>query len=103
MVVRKKITVNDRTYGSVDEMPPDVRRVFEGALEQAPKAGGITHAQPTLRLSVNVGPPKVRTFVESGGGPPEPGASTEPRLRALITLVGFLILGGLAVWAFLGR
>src|SRR5438093_5837781 len=34
-VVNRVITVNDRTYGSVDELPPDVRKLYEDALKGA--------------------------------------------------------------------
>jgi len=40
-VTRRKIVVNGREYGSVDEMPPDVRRSFE----RASGAAGAGHAR----------------------------------------------------------
>ena len=40
-VTRSRIVVNGREYGSVDEMPPDVRRSFE----RASGAAGAGHAR----------------------------------------------------------
>src|SRR6476661_4485505 len=33
VVVNRIITVNNRTYGSIDELPPDVRRLYDDALK----------------------------------------------------------------------
>src|SRR2546426_12685731 len=35
VVVNKVITVNNRTYGSVDDLPPNVRQLYEDALKGA--------------------------------------------------------------------
>jgi hypothetical protein len=57
LVVNRIVTVNDRTYGSVDELPPEVRKVYEDAL--AGTSPQTTH--PTsLHVSVNVSGPSIR-------------------------------------------
>ena len=46
VVVNRTITVNDRTYGSVDELPPDVRQLYEDALKGATPQGDPPQDQP---------------------------------------------------------
>ena len=109
VVVNRIITVNDRTYGSLDELPPEARQLYEDALKQAtPHA---THPKTSVHLSVNLtgsaGPP-VRTLDDSNRPstplplPIEP-SSTESRLRSLPMSLAILIAIGLVLWFLLGR
>lgn len=108
IVVRKKITVNNKTYGSVDEMPPDVRRLVERAVPQTPGAGGGTPTTPGVHVWLNVSRPQAPTITNSGAPAPmltrpiEP-PSTEASLRHVLTVLAFLILGALGVWVLFGR
>jgi len=108
IVVRNKITVNDRTYGSIDELPADLRGMVEDALQQAKANGGVTRTTPHLHVSLNLGRPRVRTIAVSGVSPPTPPlpiepSSTESSLRHLLSVLALLVVGGLVLWAFLGR
>lgn len=47
--IQKKFTVNGMKYTSVDEMPPDVRALYEKALASGPAEG--THT--TTRITIN--------------------------------------------------
>jgi hypothetical protein len=47
--VQKKITVNGVQYASLDEMPPDIRSLYEKAI-----AGGLTPGQhTTTKITIN--------------------------------------------------
>lgn len=47
--VQKKITVNGVQYTTVDEMPPDVRAIYEKAI-----AGGLSdHTHATTKITIN--------------------------------------------------
>jgi len=106
VVVNRTITVNDRTYGSVDELPPDVRQLYEDALKGA--APQVTHPKTSLHVSVNMAGPQVRTLDDSSSPPtpltlPIEPSSTESRLRNLPMSLAITIVIGLILWALLGR
>src|SRR5882762_5224283 len=69
VVVNRTITVNNRTYGSGDELPPDVRRLYENALKGTGQQA--THPKTSLHVSVNLGGPKARTL-DDPNRPPMP-------------------------------
>ena len=105
VVVNRVITVNNRTYGSVDELPPDVRQRYEDALKGAAQ---VTHPRTSLHLSVNMGGPQVRTLDDSSRPPtplplPIEPSSTESTLRNLPMSLAITIVIGLVLWALLGR
>jgi len=104
VIVNRTITVNDRTYGSLDELPPDVRRQFEDALKgAAPKMRPST----SVHVSLNMGGPQVRTLVDANKPAPVPLAiepsSLESRIRDIPVTLAILVIIGLALWALLGR
>jgi hypothetical protein len=104
MVVNRIVTVNDRTFGSVDELPPDVRQLYEDAL----KTPGTIHPKTSLHVSVNVAGPEVRTVDGSGSRPTPPsfpiaGPSTETTLRRLPLSLAIIVVIGLVLWLLLGR
>ena len=64
-----KITVNEKVYDSIDEMPPDVRAIYEQAMRAASTAG------PVVRQS------EIKVMFQMGGSAPRfrtrPGPATE--------------------------
>ncbi len=106
VVVNRIITVNNRTYGSVDELPPDVRQHYEDALKGA--VSQMPNAKTSLHVSVNVGRPQVRTLDDSSRLAtslplPIESSSTESRLRRLPMSLAIIIVIGLVLWVLLGR
>jgi hypothetical protein len=85
-----RVVFNGREYSSVEEMPPDVRRVYEdamasvGALDKAGGSGG-SHITITTRLVVNGKeyssihemPPLIRAAFEKLAHRRETGQSSE--------------------------
>ena len=105
VVVNKVITVNNRTYGSVDELPPDVRQLYEDALKGS--APQVTHPKTSVHLSLNLGGPQVQTLDDSSR-PPTPlplpiEPSSNDSLRNLPMSLAITIVIGLVLWALLGR
>lgn len=106
VVVNRVVTVDQRTYGSVDELPPDVRRLYDDALGGADPQVGSTRPKTSLHLSVNLTGPEVRTVDDPGRGPvplPFDSTSTESKLRSLPVTLAIIVVIGLIIWARLGR
>jgi hypothetical protein len=106
VVVNRVITVNDRTYGNIDEMPPDMRKLYEAARTSA--SGQATHQPRTgVHVSIDLTGPKVRTFDDSSRSPaPAPlpiDSSTEARIRGIPESLAVLVAIGLVLWFLLGR
>ena len=106
VVIRRTITVNNRTYKNVDEMPPEVRRFFESGL-QAQGMTGIAPSAPGPQVTVDVGRPKVRAFVHFGGSTPEPSvpieaSDAERKARDFVWDLVFWVAVALVLWTFLG-
>lgn len=105
LVVNRTITVNDRTYGNIDELPPDVRQHYQ----DAPKGAGSQATRPktSLHLSVNMTRPQVPALDSSGPPTPLPlpieSSSLESRIRDLPVSLAILVLIGLVLWVLLGR
>ena len=92
VVVNRTITVNNRTFGSIDELPPDVRQLYENALKAAAPQAGTTHPRTSLHVSVNMGRPQAF--------PMEP-SYTESRIRSIPMSLAWIVVIGLILWAFL--
>lgn len=114
VVVSRVITVNNRTYGSLDELPPEVRQQYEDALKRVTPQ--MSHPKTSLHMSVSVGEPQVRTLGDTGeqerassGNPLTPlplpiePSSTESTLRNLPMSLAIIVVIGLILWALLGR
>jgi len=103
-VVNQIITVNNRTYGSIDELPPDVRQFYDDALKVAgPQA---THPKISMNVSVNLTGPKGRTLGDpsSPSMPPLPiEPSSNESLRRLPISLAIAIFVALIFWALWGR
>ena len=102
IVIRKTITVNNKTYKNVDEMPPEVRQLFQSGIQQAQGTMAVAPGSG-LHVNVNLGRPEVRTVFNPGGatpGPIEPG-SMQPGARRFLTTLIFWVVVGLLVFAFL--
>ena len=105
VVVNRVITVNDRTYGSIDELPPDVRQLYEQTLKGA--SPGSIHPKASLNVSVNMGRPQVQVFDDSGRSPapaplPIEPSTIESKIRSIPTSLAILIVIGLVFFARLG-
>jgi len=106
MVVNRVITVNDRSYGSIDELPPDMRKLYEAARTTA--SGEVT-PQPKsgVHVSINLTESKGRAFDDAGRSPaPAPlpiDSSTESRIRGFPEYLAVLVGIGLVLWFLLGR
>ena len=100
LIVNKVVTVNDRTYGSVNELPPEVRKEYEDALKgQTPQAKPKT----SVHLSLNVDGPQVRHFGDYRKPPPlsiEP-STLEERIRNIPASLAIIVVIALILWAFL--
>ena len=102
VVVNRIITVNNRTYGSVDELPPEVRQLYDDAIK-----GAAPHPKTSLHVSVNMTGPQVKTLDASSTPttpipfPIEP--SSNSGLRNLPVSLGILVVIGLVLWVLLGR
>jgi len=102
VVVNRFVTVNNKTYGNLDEVPPEVRQQFQDAMQ-----GGHVHPKTSVHVSLNVEGPQVRTL-DAGKNPtpvplPIESSSTESTIRNLPMSLAILVLIGLALWAYLGR
>jgi hypothetical protein len=104
LVVNRIVTVNNRRYGSVDQLPSDVRQLYDDAIKGAgPQA---THPKTSLHISVNLTGPQVRAPGDSSGSQPplpiEP-SSTESRIRDIPVSLAILTVIALILWSLLGR
>ena len=109
IVVRKNITVNDKKYKSLDEMPPEVRQLAENAMQQAQGTTGGPAITNSLSMSTGADKPQVRGFASTSpttptqayipiGSGPNAGINARRFLRGVIFWVGV----GLAFWIYLG-
>lgn len=103
VIVNRTVTVNNRTYGSLDELPPDVRKQFEDAL----KGGGLNmHPKTSLHVSFKVEGPQALADPSKSPTPvplPYDRSTLEGKIRDIPLSLAILVLIGLALWAFLGR
>ena len=104
LVVNKVVTVNNRTYAGLDELPPDVRKLYEDALSGATPQGGSTRPKSGLHLSVNLTGLQARAGDDPGHAPaPFDSTSTEAKLRSLPVTLAIIVVIGLIIWVRLGR
>jgi hypothetical protein len=106
LIVNRTTTVNNRTYGSVDDVPPEVRQQYEAALKAA--APQMANPKTSLHVSVNLSGPQVRTFDDSHRPStpvtlPLESSTTEAKIRSIPGDLAILVLIALILWAFLGR
>lgn len=105
VVVNRTVVVNNRTYGSLDELPPEVRQQLEDIMHGA---GQTAHPKSTFNLGLHLNGPQVRTLADAREHPeaapmPIEPSSLESRIRGLPMSLGILVLIALALWALLGR
>ena len=105
MVVNKTIVVNNQSYGSLDELPPDVRQLYEAALRGEPTQG-TPHTKLGFQVSVDLGRRERGPFGDSGKESTPPPLPIEPstiesKLRSLPIDLAILVGIGLVIWAFL--
>ena len=108
VVVNRVVTVNNRTYAGADELPPEVRKVYEDALKGETSQVGSTRPRTSLHLSVNLTGPRVRSVDDPGTGPAPPpvpfdSSTTESKLRSIPVTLAIIVVIGLIIWARLGR
>jgi hypothetical protein len=101
VVVNRVVTMKDSTYGSIDELPPDVRRLYENAL--AAPAGKVTQPRTGFHVSVNMAGPEARSGARTPIPLPFDSTSTEARLRSLPMTLAIIVVVGLVLWFFLGH
>jgi len=106
LVVNRTTTVNEHTYGSVDELPPDVRKMYEDALQGS--SAEKTRPKTSVHLSVNVGEPETQRFGDLSGSPtsaplPIEQSTLESRIRNIPVSLAILVVVGLILWVLLGR
>src|SRR4030095_1629373 len=65
VVVNRTITVNHRTYRSANEMPPEVRKLYDEALKPADPQAATTHPKTSFHVSVNLGGSQARGLDDS--------------------------------------
>lgn len=104
LVVSRVVTVNELTHASVDQLPPDVRKLYQDALEGATPPGVSSRPKGSLHLSVSLS----RSADQSSGGPaahPDPfdSTSTESKLRGIPVTLAIIVVIGLILWIRLGR
>ena len=116
-----KITVNQKEYDSVDEMPADVRELYEKAMKAASTASpaDVQHSEIKVMFQLGASAPKFRTrpasapagekpsivLVEPGtaapmdveGSRPIEPTSTSVGLQVLLVVAAGLAIG-LAFW-----
>ena len=109
IVVRKNITVNDKNYKSLDEMPPELRQLAQDALQQAQGTTGGPAITNSLSVSMDAGKPQVRGFASGSPSTPAPayvpiGSGPNPQINArrFLRAVIFWVGVGLAFWIYLG-
>ncbi len=102
VVVNKVITVNNRSYRSLDEVPPELRHEVGDALRGAVPD---VHPRAQFRVSLNLGSPEARRQDASREPTPLPiePSSTEATIRAIPLSLAVLIVIALIFWYFLGR
>ena len=100
VVVNRVITVNNRTYGSVDELPPDVRQLYESTLKGT--TSQVSHPKTSVHMSLSVGGRKSH---DESITPPLPieSSTTESTIRSLPTSLAVIVVVGLVLWFLLGR
>jgi hypothetical protein len=107
IVIRKTFNVSGHTYESVDEMPPEVRRLVESSLPAAMSA--TTSIAPGPHGAVDSSRSKLTTFVTTTGSPPPvQNLPIEPstfslKVRDFYWGLVFWVVVGLVGWYFLGR
>ena len=71
-----KITVNEKVYDSVDEMPPDVRVMYEQAMRAASAAEpSVKHSEIKVMFQMGGSPIKFQTRPRSAPAGETPGIS----------------------------
>jgi len=104
LVIENQIVVNGQTFRRLDDMPPDVRRLYEDAMARMSRGSGITvtHTKPTFSIRFErVGRP---TSPRGTDGTPRPIEPTvfESNLRNAVIGLAFLVIAGLVAWSLLG-
>jgi hypothetical protein len=108
-----RITVNGQHYGSAEEMPPEVRRQYEEAMQRMGRAlagiesgttqvvthsggAGLQVTQTTRRTYVHVDPSQPGALPIQPSNAPSEG-------RRFVYDVAFWVIVALALWFWLGR
>ena len=96
VVVSRVVTVNERKFGSIDELPPEVRRMVDDARRGA--TSPVTRPETSVHVSVNLA---------EGSSPPASGlrpvSDLESTIRGIPGAVATLVILGLIAWYLLSR
>jgi hypothetical protein len=115
--ISNRITVNNKTYASVDELPPDVRKLYDEAMSRAGGSPVVKKSEIHFSFGISPGARKTpgsaatfaATFASSDAPPvaPSPPSASpiEPigaqsRVQAVLVLLACAIAVGFALWAF---
>lgn len=105
LVVENQIVVNGQTFRRPDDMPPDVRRLYDDAMEQVRRGSGITvtRSGPTFSIGFGRGGRPASPGVTAGTPRPIEPSAFESNLRNAVIGLALTVIGGLVAWALLGR
>ena len=100
LVVENQIVVNGQTFRGPDDMPPDVRRLYDDAMAQVRRGSGITvtRAWPTFSIGFERRGRSASPGVTAGARRPVEPTAIESRLRNAVVVLAILVIGGLAAW-----
>lgn len=93
-VVKWGLTVNARTFGSIDELPPEVRRTYEDALRGA--TSPVKRPETIVHMSVNMAEPDTRVGLRET-------SDLESTIRGIPGALAFVVILGLIAWFLLSR
>ena len=101
-VVENHITVNNKTYRSVEEMPEDARRVYEEAMSRVLRGEGDGVDRTALHFSFKLNRHEPETTLDVTA-PPGPSAIRIPgfemSVRTALVLAVFVIIAALVALA----
>lgn len=95
LVVNRVVHVNEHRYGSLDELPPEVRRMYDEAMRGA--TSPVTRPETSVHVSVNLadGPSRSSGLRQV--------SDLESTIRGIPGAVATLVVLGLIAWYFLSR
>ena len=96
VVVNRVVTVNDRTYGSLDELPTEARKMYEAAVRGATST--VSRPETSVHVSVEMSRPS-----ESSMPGQRQTSDLESTIRGIPEALATLVILGLIVWFLLGR
>jgi len=97
VVVNRVVTVNQRAYGNIEELPPEVRRMYEDAMRGA--TSPVTRPETSVHVSVNM----TDDSSESNTRGLRQTSDLESTIRGIPEALATLVILALIAWYFLSR